>query len=206
VLAQQGLSTKRFLQFLFHCHLHYLVLFNRIRIFRTVNRKFIQHPSIQCRALSEASPYCIEYHYFIWFKSISNKCPTTTFSLHCTSEILWLRCFLQYSFTAKEIMSVTDEMGRHLLLSGVKLTENALQIFQSGLAHCNMLRQKERSRGSMLRSTPSHRNSSLPWSEIQRWEFVQWSLALALFLLLTLPCGWYAILSFRSISVDYCVV
>ena len=36
-----------------------------VRIFRTVNRKSIEHPSIECRALSKSRMYCIEYHYFV---------------------------------------------------------------------------------------------------------------------------------------------
>jgi hypothetical protein len=45
-LLSNTLLPRGFSTFLFHCYIHFLVLFNRIRIFRAVNRKFIQHPSI----------------------------------------------------------------------------------------------------------------------------------------------------------------
>ena len=110
-----------------------------VRIFRTVDRKSIEHSSIECRAVkiqnslkvsytsfvvmhswwdrlnyrtddvmltvTPVSPRMhnkneepnIEYHYFVWFKSISSKRRTTTFSHYCTSKILGLWCFLQYA-------------------------------------------------------------------------------------------------------------
>ena len=74
---------------------------NFVRIFRTVNQKSIEHPSIVCqkmsnRALSK-SKLLYWYYRFVWFKSISSKRPTITFSHYCTSKILVLRCFLRYA-------------------------------------------------------------------------------------------------------------
>ena len=54
-----------------------------VRVFRTVNRKSSTHPSIECRVLSKSRIYGIEYHYFLWFKSIASKRLTTIFSHYC---------------------------------------------------------------------------------------------------------------------------
>jgi hypothetical protein len=79
-----------------------------LRIFErlTVNRSN-NWISIEYRALSKSRTYCMEYHYFLWFKSISSKCPSATFTHYCTSTILGLRYFLQMLFTVKEIMSIS---------------------------------------------------------------------------------------------------
>ena len=67
-----------------------------VRIFQTLNQKSIKHPSIECRALSKSRIYCFEYHYFVWFKSISSKCSTTTF-IHYFLKFWGYGAFLQYA-------------------------------------------------------------------------------------------------------------
>jgi hypothetical protein len=94
------------------CYLYvFCFLFNSIvRIFRTVNQKTIEHPSIECRALSKSGIYCMRIITSYDLNPFIVNVPQRHLVTNAHLKFWGYGAFYSTLFTVKEIMSIIDRV------------------------------------------------------------------------------------------------